>query len=399
MFTLDQLKERYNHEQILVILCSRYQFGTETAENIEQFIQRADMDWELFYKLLKSHSISSFVYHLISKLPLSIPDAYRTMIKQEAIRRSMINMHHMTQLVAILRDFEALDIKVIPYKGVSFAAAYYPALGTREGSDIDLLVNKDDVKKIRNYFQGKRFEAKTDVPDGFLNYFLFFFKELVFKTPKDSLQINCSIEVQWKLLDRYHGDFEHYSFFAPHLQRYLYEGRELCKLSPTYELLCVGSNHLIKDHLYSFKYLIDLACLIHRNGKDIDHKLLSDSLEKFGHRGLFYGGLNAIDQLLGIRIDGLANEVAAKGFSLNSPIAFPLIKKTENLGFNGIRGALTYDDKIFSRLKRKMRILAYLLIPNTNDIKVFRLPVYLLPVMFLLKPFRLTYNLITGNKR
>ena len=73
------------------------------------------------------------------------------------------------------REFQSLGIPVLPLKGMDLLLRAYPSLGMRPMADIDLLIQKKDIRKIMAFFEKKGFKRKPDEgltylsPDGSIN--------------------------------------------------------------------------------------------------------------------------------------------------------------------------------------------------------------------------------------
>jgi len=256
------------------------------------------------------------------------------------------------------------------------------------------LVDKADVPRIRAFFYAKNYQPKTDVPVGYLKYFITFFKEIAFTTPENASGISCSVEVQWRLIDRNLGNFEPYSFFSSHIMSCTYKNRVIHKLSPTYDLLCTASNHLIKDPLFSFKYAIDLACLLHQSGQEIDTSIVKKIIAKFKYEGIFTAGLTVVADLLGIQMEGLDLESNPNRYLMDAVIAYPLLKKKGRMSRDYFNTLLLFDKSIISKISKMAILFFYIFLPQVEDIKQNKLTAISLPLLFLLKPFRLCYKFV-----
>lgn len=397
MLSVEALKKQYTIEQVLIILISRLYFKTEKRENIIAIIENETIDWKLFYQILSEHFIRSFIYHVIQKEAITLPAEFSEKLKKHAFLTGVNSLHQMNMLTKIIADLNKDEVLVIPYKGVTLAATYYESIAMRESSDIDLLVAEDKVEKIRAYFHEKQYVPKVDVPTTYLKYYVRTFKEISFKTPKDSLMVNCSVEVQWKLMVSYTGAFEGFHFFAPHVEKHQYQGQEVLRLKPTYDFLCIASNHLIKESLMSFKYLIDMACIIQKNGGALDGLVISNTIKKFFYVDVFYAGLATIYDILGVQLnrDNWPSIATKKNNQILLDTAIGFLKSRPKSGsvFKTISSLLKYDVIPYFWFKRIGKILFYFLMPGNKDINTFKFPTILLPILFLLRPFMLLYRL------
>lgn len=389
MFSVLDLQQKYSNEKTLIILISRLYFKTEQKQVVVDFLKNEPIDWDLFYKICAAHSLRAFLFYSIKNEDLALPGAIIEKIKKHAVFISINSLHQMGVLAKLLKEFETIKETVIPYKGVTFAASYYDNLALRESTDIDLLVPINSVQKLRTYFHEQKYVAKTDVPNRYLTHFIKYFKEVTFKTPKDSLQVNCTVELQWRLLGKFVGDFENYEFFAPHLQDFNFKGLALKNLSPTYDLICIASNHLVKEPLFSFKYLIDLASIVHKSGAEIDVATVEKTMHKFGYNQIFLAGMGVCNDLLGINLEEWESAKVKNDFLLESVIAYPSLKGEQKLSFKVIKTLNNYDLSFWRRFKRKCVIIKYFFLPSIEDLNGVNAAKYSVLFLFITRPFRL----------
>jgi len=351
------------------------------------------MDWGLFHNILVAHSIRAFIYHALSSQGIPIPENCLNRLKQHALQAGFNSLHQFKILTELLKELEQQGIRAIPYKGVCLASCYYDSISARESSDIDLLVAPEDVKRTRLFFHKKGYEPKADFPEGYLNYVLKHFKEITFKSPKDSLHINCTVEVQWKLLDRYFGEFANYHFFSPHTEVYQYNNQSYNRLKPAYDFLCVASNHLLKEPLFSFKYAIDLACIMQKENVAINSDEIMAPIQQLGAEDLFFAGLQTVEALLGIQAHPGQKAEYNKQL-LENAIAFPPKQKEKQISFKSIEAYLAFDKSRLRKSRRKLRIFQYWLAPNIAEINDLKLPFALMPLLFIYRPFKLVWKFL-----
>ena len=397
MLSIPQLQQLYSTEKVALVLLSRLYFGTESIEQVQNYMDSSTIDWTLLYKISRAHHVRSFIYHTITTRKLKVDADFEARLKQDAIDISLQNLHQLHFTKQLLSDFSASSIKVIPYKGVNFGQKYYESVAIRESSDIDLLVDRKSVKQIRAYFHDREFLAKDDVPDGYLKYALLFFKELVFKTNKDKANINCSVEVQWRLIDPYIGKFVDFRYFEQ--QAANSTGNTVSNLTATNDMICLASHHFIREPLTRFKYVIDAACLLQKAGATIDHQLIMALLKTYNYQNFYGVALQTIYDLLGIGLDNATLNATeqSKVVLLNSSLAFPPVKKISPLNSPNLK-LIWNQHNLRGKATLGLRMLAYSFLPSAYDINELKLPAYLLPLIVVLRPFRFFGGLWAKNK-
>jgi len=392
MLTIARLKETCNNEQVLMILLSRLYFKTQSPGEVQDFIAKNTINWNLFYQVARAHQVASFIYQVVVSTNLQIDPACEKKLKQYTFHVSLNSLHQLKFVQHLQEELTRLGIQAIPYKGVCFASRYYQSMAQRESSDIDFLVGKDAIGNLRNYFHEKGYRAKQDVPADYLPYALTVFKELSFKTPADAMDINCSVEIQWKLLEGFVGDYLPFTALLPHVTTYTIAGYEQKGLTPTYDFLCIVSHHIIKDPLIRFKYLVDLACIASVGKDAIDHATVASVIKEYGYWKVFQESNTVIEDLLGIQVHPGTSMPLQHPQLLQHAIGFPLAERTESRNIQAMLLLARLQDGWRGNMKVKLRMLLYWILPNIDDINAFRLPVWCLPLLFVLRPFRLLYK-------
>lgn len=63
---------------------------------------------------------------------------------------------------SVYRDLESLGVLFIPLKGLDLLVRAYPSLGTRDMTDMDILIRPRDARKVMEYFESKGLTRKPD---------------------------------------------------------------------------------------------------------------------------------------------------------------------------------------------------------------------------------------------
>jgi hypothetical protein len=390
MLTIRDLKRDFSNEQILLVLFSRLYFSTGDRSDVQNFIRDQKINWDLLYKIARVHGIRSFIYAVITKFEISIDDALAIKLKKTQQATLFNNLNQLQAIGKLTSDFEKLGITIIPYKGVVFAHSYYKDITLRESADVDFIVSKKDVKIVEDYFVKQDYIAVTTVPRPFLNYYTTFFKDIVYKQPDTAI---C-IEMHWRLMERFYGHYPSYNFFSKHLVPYRVAGLSADKLSPTYDFLAVVSNHFVKDMGIRFKYFIDIACIISQERDSLDTATIFSCSRRYGFKKKLDAGLELTEQLLGVELikrDRVALSSTFWKTTIQYPIYLPRLYINEA---KFIKRSLQLQDSILNRLKFLLRCLFYVFIPTYVDINEFKLPIYLMPLLFVIRPIRLLYRVI-----
>lgn len=384
MLSKEELSRAYTPEQVLLVLLSRLYFGNEEAGDVQAFIDANRVDTELFYKLLKAHQVRPFVYHILKSNKLTVDNALLRILQRDTFRISASNLEQHNFLNHLLDDLAKKGVLVIPYKGVALASRYYESLSMREGSDIDLFTGKNSVRTIRQYFHDTGLVPNEDVPDGFLNYLLFFYRDISFKAPYRGLQRDYTVEIQWKLIDGFVGKYPDFEWFSKHLRNGSSAERSWPGLEVTFDFICLISNHFFKEHLNRFKYLVDIGCVLATHGDKMDRAAVAAVVEKYHYRNFFNEAVQCLDEILGIKYDETTMAATSSKILQDNLLSYP-VKKSEKNDYV----IFALQESFLRKVILLMRRCKYYILPNYNDISAFKMDAAFLPLLFLIKPFRL----------
>jgi hypothetical protein len=397
MLTIQQLKKTYTAEQVTLVLLARLYFNTITRKEVVAFITETTVNWQLLYKITRAHGLRSFVHFIIKQHAITAAPQFEGRLQKSYDK---IRHQNLTMAIAaskIISDLKERGIVIIPYKGPFFAHSYYGDIALRESTDLDFLVAPNDVDEIENYFISNNYSAKTTVPKAYLKYYKRHFKDIVYRTPgtRDAF----SVEMHWRLMEKFSGDYPAYDFFLPHLQPNAIGGLKVNKLSPTYDLIAIISNHFVKDMSTKFKYMVDVACLIHKEGAVIDKQILYNTATRYGFKKRLQTGLALTENLLGVKIGNEPGEITDVTAFLPVPLAFPLL--LPRLYINEpefIKRSLQLQDNNWNKLKFISKIVRYAFLPTYEDInQQGTTPKHLL-LLSITRPFRLFYGAIKPKK-
>lgn len=381
MLSVQQLQHRYSIEQTLIILLCRLYFEKISASAIQKYTKENNIDWLLFYQSAQVNNIRGFLYHILASVDLQIDDSVLNRLKADASDIQQNNLFQLKVTRELLRGFKDRNIRAIPYKGIIFSANYYKKPFTRESSDIDFLVSKEDIEKAIRYLEEQNYRDKYKIPRKYLEYVLDNYRDLSFNTPVHSVKPSCSVEIQWSLVDTYFNTFPGYDFFSDKLKKS--DGDDALGLTETYDFICVSSHHLLKEPLFKLKYLIDLACMVNTAGERLNFEEIENLYLKLGYERFLYAGSTALSDILGIQF-GAAPKVEAfyTIFLADKHAHRPIFNRLQ------LYRIVRKNQSIRENIKFIVRLMGTFLRPNINDL-LLNFPLHLMPLLFIVRPFRL----------
>ena len=208
--------------------------------------------------------------------------------------------------------------------------------------------------------------------------------------------MDSSIEIQWKLLEGFIGRFPDFSFFNQHTVERDKQGNYYPHLMPTFDFIVIASNHFIKEPLATFKYVIDIGCIIRSKGHEIDHNYVEGFMRKAGYLKMYINGMAVVEELTGLTLNNRSYLSSAEYTKLliSNLMNNKKINRSTLFNFTNYKLLFILQDSTINRIKLTLRILLYWILPSSGDVNFFKLPPYLFPLLIILRPFRLFFKFV-----
>jgi hypothetical protein len=134
----------------MLLACARTGMDDERAAQIGS-LATGGMDWERFLYFGSGHGVVPLLYRTLNTLrPAGVPSSVMERLRNEAQGIAGRNVVLATELLALLDLMQANDVLAMPYKGPALACQVYGDLRLRSFIDLDILVRRIDVPKVRN---------------------------------------------------------------------------------------------------------------------------------------------------------------------------------------------------------------------------------------------------------
>ncbi|MBA3564767.1 MAG: nucleotidyltransferase family protein [Gammaproteobacteria bacterium] len=349
-------------------------------------------DWEYLLATASLHGVLPLFFRSISKSgPGSVPTAILERTRREygvISRRNFIFAQELLRLLAYLNDH---GIAVVPYKGAPLAEMAYGDLSLRQFSDLDILVRPADV------FNAKRLLEEQ----GYQTRFIYGRRPLSQLTPAETATFikyrhefemqrkdGLLIDLHWQLAPR------HYPFrlaTGPLWERsetVAFAGRSISSFGRE-DLVLILCMHGAKDRWKKLIWIIDLTRII-VNDRALDWDSIF-SRARDAHMELpLLLGLQLVEDLFApdmpSRVDRgresrdqiarLARTIFAELFRENKrPERFPV-------RLLHLRLCRDFNDKLSYSWQA-------FFVPRVGDWAVVRLPAWLYPLYYVLRPFHI----------
>lgn len=357
MIAISDIQKKYGNEIAMLMLCCRVFLKTEDLSALEQFVHAHTLDWDEVYHLAKVHRIRYIVYE--TTLPLQSLDLkFKEQLKQAYLNHSVRAFRCQQkahQLVALMQQHQ---IPIQVYKGIHLSQQLYNHLSLREFSDIDFIVNEEDIPRLVAMLKtaGYKVEGATLFEDS---------EEKYLKHQKDVICYDDSpegfflYEFHYKPVGSYLAtNISFNDLFAPSWQ--VGKDLSLCEYLP---LLTV--NHGLVDRYPTLRCMIDIALLTQKCKQSTCYRLpqlLSG-----------YYSLNAyiIEKLFSVQATEYPAYPDTRFITQQGEQIIQWLLKKKEAGRVPlsaiIKVAYRLRSGLFEKIKLVKAVVKYILTPNYND--------------------------------
>ncbi len=135
----------------------------------------ADVDWDNLLASAEAHGVTELLLAPLSSSALNVPARIVEQLEQHQLEVTGLSLKRATQLVGLLRHLSDHGIRALTFKGPTLAAGAYGHLGRRLSNDLDILVRRRDISRVRPLLlaDGYTLPARTRHRTGSLAYGLF----------------------------------------------------------------------------------------------------------------------------------------------------------------------------------------------------------------------------------
>jgi hypothetical protein len=184
----------------LILTCCGDNAAGHLSGRIQQILQH-HVDGERLLRLAQHHGLVPLLYRrLVTAVDVSQSDSL------EALRRqNEVNAHRTLwltlELLNIHRHLAARGLEVLPYKGPSLAETLYGNVALRQFSDLDLLIRRHDLLKVKAALAELGYEPGLQLTQPAEHAYLKSGYEYTF----DSVQGRNLVEIKWQILPRFYS--------------------------------------------------------------------------------------------------------------------------------------------------------------------------------------------------
>ncbi len=377
----------------LLLLCTRVQINANDTHSFKILV-KADIDWQYLLNIGHRNKILPLLYfHLNSICPKDVPEEHLNFLKKHFEHSCKSNLFLSRELLRLLNLFNSHNIPVIPFKGPVLTTSLYSNLTLREFSDLDILVPRESIPKVKDLLISENFKPQFNLKEYQEEALLNYHEQLTFKNSHGTL-LDVHVSIAPK---HFYNNSKFDLSLWNNLETVKFCDTTVQTLNSEY-LLYVLCIHAAKHLWQELRLITDLSELITKVSKNKDFnwdKIINHSKEIGINKILCYSTFFA-NKLLDTKLPAnILNEIKAEVKEEK------LIQKIESVIFNPVPVTISFKNEVLFHTKlfdKPSSIIQYLqhfaLTPSMGDWKFLSLPKHLNFLYFGLRPIRLFWKYI-----
>jgi hypothetical protein len=340
------------------------------------------LDWSELMRLSSAHAVTPLLYRALLSAP--IPQHAAESLRSRFEANAQWNLALSAELRSLTESFEEHAIAFVPLKGPLLSQQLYGDLSMRRSSDLDLLVHRRDVLRVRDVLSAKGYRVGTPLHWPCDSAYLRSRGAEISMVDESRL---LSVDLHWRILPQYFASAFDYEDVWQSLESTAFWGRTIPVLRPELLLLLLCA-HGAKHAFGRIGWICDIASCLVAFPNLRWPEVLAASARAGTMRELLLGSKLAED-LLGIRlpptlprdpeVDKLVSSVRIRVMAA-APTRVP---ESELIPF---------CLRLFESNRHRLRYLLGHFAPSFADYQALQLPPALYFFYYVLRPVRLLAN-------
>jgi len=361
-----------------------------------RLLSREIVRWDLVFDLANHHGTQPLLYQALVGIEDADADAVPPAAMSTLKQLYQTNLHKALflsrELIRIVDRLSALDIEVMPYKGLAVAEVAYGDIALRQSGDIDLLIHPQDLPRIRDAVRELGYTPHLAFSEAEERAYLKSGYECAF----DASAGPNLLEVQWAIQPRFYAiDFDMPGLFQ-RAATVTVAGHSM-KTPSSEDLLLVLSAHAAKHVWGRLIWLCDIARIM--SLPSLDWSWIGSQARNLGIVRIL-----RVTMLLTNRLLDARTPPAAQANLPEDPEALTLVEEIRPLvaseSLYNVE-SLAYF-RLMMRLRERpadrLRFLQRLLVtPGPSEWQAVRLPTPLFPLYPLVRLSRLAARFVRGS--
>jgi len=378
-------------EEELLLECARMRLDPGSAFRFKSEF-REEIRWEDLFHLARQHGLLPLLHQSLNTRPhgeahQAVPTHFQDRLRRYFEENARRNLLLTGELLRIIRFLRRHGIQAIPFKGPISAVSIYGDLALRQFADLDLLIRPGGFEKAVTLLTSDGYQPLLSHPRGksATRLQLDYEYDLIRRDDRVHLDIHRRI-----VPDPFYLPFDYESLWRQ-TQPLLFGDMEIQTLCAE-DLLSVLCIHGAKDRWLKLEWVLAVGLLV-GGRKRLDWERVMRQVSVRGGERLHLLGFRLAHDLLGVPLPA---EVARRVQSDSPTQRLAREIETDFFRTRNCEGVLT-KLKFFFELSEgmggKVKFLCHLgfvlMRPTEKEWRLLRLPGWLFPLYYLIRPLRL----------
>ena len=317
---MDQLN--LSSEDKLLLYCARTSVNEDITYKVKEILNDC-LNWDYILKSSTRHGIQLLLHWNLSKIDggKDVPEEVMAKLRKLYYGNVARNMFLYDELSKVLKAFKDAKINVIVLKGAFLAEAIYKNIGLRSFSDVDLLIKKEDLHKVKKELSQLMYHAPDNIyPTKCHEQWL---NEPAVEIQYTNQDKTVKIDVHWDIQPPSSPFQIDINGFWENAQSVKIAGVETLMFAPENLLqhLCLHLNTHINIDAIPFRWYrwyCDIAEVIRHYEGEINWKYLVQSTKNYGIEKPIYQSLYLVNKYLGVFVPtDVLNDIKAVKSNVN----------------------------------------------------------------------------------
>ncbi|MGV8110562.1 nucleotidyltransferase domain-containing protein [Methanospirillum sp.] len=372
---------------IIALSCGKIS-RDEVISHIKPIID--NINWrDVIDKAIKYQLLPILYYNLKNIIPDMVPEEILEEMRgyyQNNLIRSMIQTKELLQIIQICNDHQ---IPVIPYKGLVLSALVYGDIGLRVSSDIDIIVHKSNVLRLKNLLVSNGYKTFLHLAPYQEDTYLLNQCEYNLIHPKKT-----TVEIHWQFAPKYSLSFFEEEIIWDNSYQRSFEGKEITVLSHEMQIIAL-SVHAGKHEWNNIRHICDLAGFISKT-EQVNWNRVMHYAKEYRINQLIFLGLGLVERLTKVTIPV---EISRK-IKADKKVQYLIQDRieqifSERLDATGeIQHSKTWISFLDSYKDKIHTILFLCFIPTSDDWKIVTLNKKFSFLYYIIRPLRLLHKFV-----
>ncbi|MGH7647685.1 MAG: nucleotidyltransferase domain-containing protein, partial [Gemmatimonadaceae bacterium] len=367
-----------------LLAACRFALGTATGDEAAHAASRV-ADWNDVIGAAGRHAVLPLLHSALSAAaPIvqpPLPPAAMAELKHQFDANALRNIALARHLAELGERLAANGIAFMPIKGPSLAVAAYGDLSLRQFGDLDLVIHRRDLDRVRTMLRDDGYVPISVVPDSLDQIILGADYHLALQHETSGV----ALEIHWALGRRGFGSLRREDWAWTNTTTVSLLGRSLPALDAS-ALIVYLCAHGAKHNWSQLVRVCDVYAAV-RSSRDLDWTAVRNLAASTGVSRMLSVGLGLCETLLGANLRGFA--WSADGAAVRALVAEAadrcLAERALSTG-DELRLQIKTRERLADRLLLSLDVLAS---PHVTDLNAVRLPPGLRALYHIVRPLRL----------